>query len=108
MTKYTLQLSDLTFHSDIINSPLPALVSFTATWCGPSKALGPIIDQIAEEYDGRFKVGNLDIGDSPATSQKYGIRSSPTVLVLKNGAIAAQHVGLASKQKIEDLMKASL
>lgn len=84
------------------------MVCFMATWCGLCKSLAPIIEMIAREHDGECKVGMLDIDDFPETAKKYGIRSIPTVLVFKNGAIVAQHVGLATKPKIEDLMKASL
>jgi thioredoxin 1 len=92
--------NDLNFDSEVLKSDSPVLVDFTATWCGPCKALAPIVDQVAEELDGKVKVGKLDIDDSPMTAGKYGVRGVPTVMVFKAGERAAQHVGLTTKQKL--------
>jgi thioredoxin 1 len=96
--------NDLNFDSEVLKSDSPVLVDFTATWCGPCKALAPIVDQIAEELDGRVKVGKLDIDDNPMTAGKYGVRGVPTVMVFKAGERAAQHVGLTTKQKLMALL----
>jgi thioredoxin 1 len=82
------------------------LVDFTATWCGPCKALAPIVDQIANELGDKVKVGKLDVDDSPLTAGKYGVRGVPTVMVFKNGQRSAQHVGLTTKQKLLALVEA--
>jgi thioredoxin 1 len=92
--------NDLNFDSDVLKSTEPVLVDFTATWCGPCKALAPIVDQIAEEMAGKVRVGKLDIDDAPVTAGKLGIRSVPTLMVFKNGQRAAQLVGLTTKAKI--------
>lgn len=92
--------NDLNFDSEVLKSDSPVLVDFTATWCGPCKALAPIVDQIASELDGKVKVGKLDIDDNPMTAGKYGVRGVPTVMVFKAGERAAQHVGLTTKQKL--------
>jgi len=92
--------NDLNFDSEVLKSTEPVLVDFTATWCGPCKALAPIVDQVAEELAGKVRVGKLDIDDAPMTAGKLGIRSVPTLMVFKNGERAAQLVGLTTKAKI--------
>jgi thioredoxin 1 len=90
----------------VLAAGVPVLVDFTATWCGPCKALAPIVDQIANELGDKVKVGKLDVDDSPLTAGKYGVRGVPTVMVFKNGQRSAQHVGLTTKQKLIALVEA--
>jgi thioredoxin 1 len=97
--------NDLNFDSEVLKSDLPVLVDFTATWCGPCKALAPIVDQLASELDGKVKVGKLDVDESQMIAGKYGVRGVPTVMVFKNGERVAQHVGLTTKQKLMDLVR---
>lgn len=92
--------NDMNFDEEVIKSSDPVLVDFTATWCGPCKALSPIVDQVAEELVGKLKVGKLDVDDAPITASKFGVRGVPTLMLFKNGQRAAQLVGLTSKQKI--------
>jgi thioredoxin 1 len=96
--------NDLNFENEVLGSNLPVLVDFTATWCGPCRVLSPIVEQLADELDGKVKVGKLDVDDSPITAGKFGVRGVPTVMVFKGGERAAQHVGLTTKQKLLDLM----
>jgi thioredoxin 1 len=106
MASTNLQVfNDLNFDQEVLASTVPVLVDFTATWCGPCKALSPIVDALADELNGQVKVGKLDIDDSPLTAGKYGVRGVPTVMVFKAGERAAQHVGLTTKQKLLDLVK---
>ncbi len=96
--------NDLNFDDEVLKSGQPVVVDFTATWCGPCRALAPIIDQVAEELDGKAVVGKLDIDEAPLTAGKFGVRGVPTIMVFKNGERAAQHVGLTTKQKLLDLV----
>jgi thioredoxin len=98
--------NDLNFDTEVLGAGVPVLVDFTATWCGPCKALSPIVDQIATELGDKVKVGKLDVDDSPLTAGKYGVRGVPTVMVFKNGQRSAQHVGLTTKQKLLALVEA--
>ena len=97
--------NDLNFEEEVLKSESPVIVDFTATWCGPCKALAPIVDQVADELAGQVKVGKLDIDESPVTAGKLGVRGVPTLMVFKNGERAAQHVGLTTKQKILNLVQ---
>ena len=103
-----LAANDINFDDVVIKSDVPVLVDFTATWCGPCKAIAPLIDQLADEYQGKAKVAKLDIDESPATAQRFGIRGVPTLYVFKSGEIVAQHVGAASKPALADLIDRSL
>ena len=85
--------NDLNFEQEVVNSSVPVLVDFTATWCGPCKALAPIIDQIAGDLDGKVKVGKLDVDDSPITAGKFGVRGVPTIMVFKNELMIARVIG---------------
>ncbi len=96
--------NDENFDQEVLKSDIPVIVDFTATWCGPCKALTPIIEQLASELDGKARVGKLDVDEAPATAGKYGVRGVPTVMVFKQGQRAAQHVGLTTKQKLVELI----
>lgn len=101
-------LNDLNFEEQVVKSDIPVLVDFSATWCGPCKAIAPLVDQLADEFDGKMKVGKLDIDDSPGVAQKYGIRGVPTLYVFKGGEVVGKLVGAAPKQNIKSLMERAL
>ncbi|MEZ4256797.1 MAG: thioredoxin [Polyangiales bacterium] len=100
--------NDLNFDSEVLKSDKPVLVDFTASWCGPCKAIAPLIDQLADEYAGQVKIGKLDIDESQNTARKFGIRGVPTLFMFKGGEVVAQHVGAAPKQALEQLVKRGL
>lgn len=103
MAANVIELTDDNFENEVLKSSVPVLVDFTATWCGPCKALAPIVDDLAKQYNGKVKVAKLDIDDSPETPSRLGIRGVPTVIVFKGGREVGRQVGLASKAKIEAL-----
>jgi thioredoxin 1 len=96
--------TEANFESEVLKSDVPVLVDFTATWCGPCKALAPIVDKIADDYQGKVKVGKLDIDDNAQITAKYGIRSVPTVMVFQGGQKVAQNAGLTSREKLLKLI----
>ncbi len=96
--------NETNFESEVLNADKPVLVDFTATWCGPCRALAPIVEKLADEFEGKVKVGKLDIDESPNVTAKYGIRSVPTVLIFQGGQKKGQHVGLATREKLVQLL----
>jgi thioredoxin 1 len=102
-------VSDTTFDSEVLNSSEPVLVDFFAEWCGPCKAMAPALEQVAEELKGKVKVVKVDVDQSPAVTGKYGIRAMPTLILFKDGKVAAQHTGaLVQKKKLEDWINTSI
>lgn len=99
-----LEINDLNFDGEVLNSSVPFLLDFSAVWCGPCRALAPIVEKLADELQGKVRVGKLDTDDSPVTASKFGVRSIPTVLVFKGGKEAGRHVGLASKEALVKLL----
>jgi thioredoxin 1 len=102
--KNVLELNDGNFDTEVIKSEQPVLVDFSATWCGPCKVLTPIVEKLADEYAGQFKVGKIDIDESPNVTAKFGIRGVPTVIVFKKGEKAGQHVGVTNKETLLKLV----
>lgn len=97
-------LTDQNFESEVLKSPVPVLVDFTATWCGPCRALAPIVDKIADDFQGKVKVAKLDIDNAPDTTRKYGVRSVPTVMVFQGGEKKGVQVGLTSRETLLRLL----
>lgn len=100
MTNNIKAISDASFEEDVLQSDKPVLVDFWAQWCGPCKMLSPIIDEVAKEYTGKVNFTKMDVDANQATPSKFGIRGIPTLILFKNGTIAAQKVGLLSKSQL--------
>lgn len=104
--KNVIEVTDANFQSEVADSSIPVLVDFSATWCGPCKQLAPIVEKLADEGVGKYKVVAIDIDDSPAVTQKFGVRGVPTVMVFKGGKVVGQHVGLTNKDTLTKLLNA--
>lgn len=104
-----IDVSDSTFEQEVLKSSEPVLVDFFAEWCGPCKAMAPALEQIAQEMQGKVKVVKLDVDQNPKVTGEYAIRAMPTLLLFKNGQVAAQHTGaLVQKKKLEDWINTSV
>ncbi|MFO7523873.1 MAG: thioredoxin [Ignavibacteriaceae bacterium] len=95
-----ITITDDNFESEVLKSDIPVLIDFWAIWCGPCKIITPIVEQIAEEYNGKLKVGKLDVDSNQESSIKYGVRSIPTLLIFKNGQVKETIIGAVAKQNI--------
>ena len=100
MSEHIHYVSDDTFEEEVLQSQTPVLVDYWAEWCGPCKMIAPILDEVAQEYSGRLKVAKLNIDDNQATPPKYGIRGIPTLMLFKNGEVAATKVGALMKSQL--------
>ncbi len=96
----TIKASDATFEQEVLKSDQPVLVDFWAEWCGPCKMIGPSLEEISGELEGKLKVVKINIDENPMAPSKYGVRSIPTLLVFKNGQVAATKIGAEPKQRL--------
>ncbi len=93
-------ITDQNFEEEVSKSSLPVLIDFWAVWCGPCRAIAPIVEQLAGEYDGKVKIGKLDVDENPETAVKFGVRSIPTLLLFKNGQVVDTIIGAVQKNVI--------
>ncbi|MBA3647030.1 MAG: thioredoxin [Chitinophagales bacterium] len=103
-----LQLTDTNFKETVINSGKVALVDFWAEWCGPCRMIGPVVEELSHEYDGKVIIGKVNVDDNPETAMQFGIRSIPTILFFKNGALVDKQVGVVPKSVLENKLKTHL
>lgn len=102
------EATDRNFEAEVLKSDKPVLIDFWAPWCGPCKAIGPLVEELAGEYQGRVKVMKVNVDDNAKTASTYGIRSIPTLMMFKDGKLQDTLIGLAPKEKIEEFLKKSL
>ncbi|MDT8423795.1 MAG: thioredoxin [Desulfuromonadales bacterium] len=100
-----VQLTDDSFEADVLKSTVPVLVDFWATWCAPCKAIGPMIDGLADDYEGKVKIGKLNVDENPATPGQFGVRGIPTLILFKDGKVIDQVVGAVPKSQLEALLQ---
>ena len=105
MEENVIEFNDQNFDSNVLEAGTPVLVDFWAVWCGPCKAIAPVIEEIAGEYEGQVKVGKVDVDQNQNTAMKFGVRSIPTLLVIKDGEVVNQIVGAVPKGNITDILK---
>jgi len=100
--------SDANFDNDVLKSSVPVLVDYWAEWCGPCKMIAPILDEIAGDYQGKLKIAKVNVDENQQVTQKYGIRSIPTLMIFKDGNVQAQKVGAMSKSQLAAFIETNL
>jgi len=104
----TILITDENFEKEVLGSEIPVLVEFWAEWCGPCRALGPVVEELAEEYGGILKVAKLNVDENPYTASTYGIRSIPTLIIIRDGIEKNRILGALPKQDIMDVIEGTL
>ena len=100
--------TDAQFDADVLSSDTPVLVDLWATWCAPCLAIAPVLEQLADEYEGKIKIGKVNVDENPATPGQYGVRGIPTMILFKDGSIVDQLVGAVPKKQVEALLQKAL
>ena len=103
-----LNITDDNFEEEVINSPIPVVVDFWATWCVPCRAIEPVVEELSRTYDGKVKVVRINVDESQRTPARFGIRGIPTLLLFKDGRVKGQLVGAVPRSKIEELFQSAL
>jgi thioredoxin 1 len=103
-----IHVNDKNFASEVLSSTIPVLVDFWATWCGPCRSIGPVVEELAKEFTGKVKVTKLNVDESPATPSQYGVRGIPTLILFKGGKILDQIVGAVPKARLKAMIEKAL
>jgi thioredoxin 1 len=104
-SELVVAVTDGNFEKDVLQSETPVMVDFWAAWCGPCRALAPVVDEIAKDYEGKLKVVKMDVDSNTMTPGRYGIRGIPALLIFKGGKVSEQIVGFVPKEHIDDTLK---
>lgn len=95
-----IKITNTNFEEEVLNSPIPVVVDFWATWCGPCRMIAPVVEEIAEEYEGTVKVGKVNVDEEPELASKFKIVSIPTIVMIKDGKVTAKAIGYMTKEKL--------
>lgn len=108
MSDKIVHVTDTTFEAEVLQADVPVLLDFWAPWCGPCKMIAPVLDQLAEEFDGKVKITKMNVDENQAIPAQFGVRGIPTLIVFKNGQPVANKVGALAKAQLENFINASI
>lgn len=108
MAENVMEFDDQNFDSDVLEAGMPVLVDFWAVWCGPCKAIAPIVEEVANDYSGKVRVGKIDVDSNNQVAMRYGIRSIPTLLLFSGGEVVDQVIGNVGKESIESMLSKAI
>ena len=108
MAENVMEFNDQNFDSDVLEAGMPVLVDFWAVWCGPCKAIAPIVEEVANDYSGKVRVGKMDVDSNNQVAMRYGIRSIPTLLLFSGGEVVDQVIGNVGKESIESMLSKAI